>query len=157
MARVAINGLGRIGRATLKIVMETPGLDLAAANDIASPGEVAYLLTYDSVYGRYGTSVSAGEGVLVIGGHRLTLLNEREPSRLPWRALDVDIVFECTGAFVRREDLEKHISAGAKYVLLSAPAAGDDVETIVHGVVSFPVKLTVRMETDRLMMASAET
>jgi len=134
MARVAINGLGRIGRATLKIVMETPGLDLAAANDIASPGEVAYLLTYDSVYGRYGTSVSAGEGVLVIGGHRLTLLNEREPLRLPWRDLDVDIVFECTGAFVRREDLEKHISAGAKYVLLSAPAAGDDVETIVHGV-----------------------
>jgi glyceraldehyde 3-phosphate dehydrogenase len=134
MARVAINGLGRIGRATLKIVMDTPGLDLVAANEIASAEEVSYLLRYDSVYGRYDKSVSVVEDALVLGGHRLALLNEKEPSRLPWRALDVDIVFECTGAFTRRDDLAKHVSAGAKYVLLSAPAAGDDVETIVHGV-----------------------
>jgi glyceraldehyde 3-phosphate dehydrogenase len=134
MARVAINGLGRIGRATLKIVMDTPGLDLVAANEIASAEDVSYLLRYDSVYGRYDKSVSVLEGALVLGGHRLALLNEKDPSRLPWRALDVDIVFECTGAFTRRDDLAKHVSAGAKYVLLSAPAAGDDVETIVHGV-----------------------
>jgi glyceraldehyde 3-phosphate dehydrogenase len=134
MARVAINGLGRIGRATLKIVMDTPGLDLVAANEIASAEEVSYLLRYDSVYGRYDKSVSVVEDALVLGGHRLALLNEKEPSRLPWRALDVDIVFECTGAFTRRDDLAKHVSAGAKYVLLSAPAAADDVETIVHGV-----------------------
>jgi glyceraldehyde 3-phosphate dehydrogenase len=134
MARVAINGLGRIGRATLKIVMDTPRLDLVAANEIASAEAVSYLLRYDSVYGRYDKSVSVVEGALVLGGHRLVLLNEKDPSRLPWRALDVDIVFECTGAFTKRDDLAKHVSAGAKYVLLSAPAAGDDVETIVHGV-----------------------
>jgi len=134
MARVAINGLGRIGRATLKIVMETPGLDLVAANDIASADQVAYLLRYDSVYGRYDKSVSVAEDALVVGGHRLALLSERNPARLPWRALDVDLVFECTGTFTRRDDLAKHVDAGAKYVLLSAPAAGDDVETIVHGV-----------------------
>jgi glyceraldehyde 3-phosphate dehydrogenase len=134
MARVAINGLGRIGRATLKIVMDTPGLDLVAANEVASAEQVSYLLRYDSVYGRYDKSVSVVDGALVLDGHRLALLNEKEPSRLPWRALDVDIVFECTGAFTRRDDLAKHVSAGAKYVLLSAPAAGDDVETIVHGV-----------------------
>jgi glyceraldehyde 3-phosphate dehydrogenase len=134
MARVAINGLGRIGRATLKIVMETPGLDLVAANDIASADQVAYLLRYDSVYGRYDKSVSVAEDALVVGGHRLALLSERNPARLPWRALDVDVVFECTGTFTRRDDLAKHVAAGAKYVLLSAPAAGDDVETIVHGV-----------------------
>jgi len=131
---VAINGLGRIGRATLKIVMDTPRLDLVAANEIASAEAVSYLLRYDSVYGRYDKSVSVVEGALVLGGHRLVLLNEKDPSRLPWRALDVDIVFECTGAFTKRDDLAKHVSAGAKYVLLSAPAAGDDVETIVHGV-----------------------
>jgi glyceraldehyde 3-phosphate dehydrogenase len=134
MARVAINGLGRIGRATLKILMETPGLDLVAANDIASADQVAYLLRYDSVYGRYDKSVSVAEDALVVGGHRLALLSERNPARLPWRALDVDVVFECTGTFTRRDDLAKHVAAGAKYVLLSAPAAGDDVETIVHGV-----------------------
>lgn len=134
MARVAINGLGRIGRATLKIVMDTPRLDLVAVNEIASAEDVSYLLRYDSVYGRYDKSVSVVEGALVLGGHHLVLLNEKDPSRLPWRALDVDIVFECTGAFTKRDDLAKHVSAGAKYVLLSAPAAGDDVETIVHGV-----------------------
>jgi glyceraldehyde 3-phosphate dehydrogenase len=114
--------------------METPGLDLVAANDIASADQVAYLLRYDSVYGRYDKSVSVAEDALVVGGHRLALLSERNPARLPWRALDVDVVFECTGTFTRRDDLAKHVAAGAKYVLLSAPAAGDDVETIVHGV-----------------------
>jgi len=143
MANVAINGLGRIGRATLKIVMETPGLDLVAANDIASADEVAYLLRYDSVYGRYDKSVSIVEDALVVGGHRLALLSERNPARLPWRALDVDVVFECTGTFTRRDDLAKHVAAGAKYVLLSAPAAGDDVETIVHGVNTPPPGTTI--------------
>ena len=114
MARVAINGLGRIGRATLKIVMDTPGLDLVAANEIASAEEVSYLLRYDSVYGRYDKSVSVVEDALVLGGHRLALLNEKEPSRLPWRALDVDIVFECTGAFTRRDDLAKHRQRGCE-------------------------------------------
>jgi glyceraldehyde 3-phosphate dehydrogenase len=135
MSRVAINGLGRIGRATLKIVMDTPGLHLVAANDIAASDSVVYLLKYDTVYGRYEKSVAATDhGTLTIGDHSLTLLRERDPSRLPWKSLNVDIVFECTGAFRTRRDLEAHIRAGARYVILSAPSRSEDLETIVHGV-----------------------
>ena len=135
MANIAINGLGRIGRATLKIVMETPGLNLVAANDIGASDSVVYLLKYDSVYGRYEKAVEAAkDGTLAIGEHRLTLLSEKDPARLQWKSLNVDIVFECTGVFTRREDLDAHIRAGARYVILSAPSKSDDVETIVHGV-----------------------
>jgi glyceraldehyde-3-phosphate dehydrogenase/erythrose-4-phosphate dehydrogenase len=99
MAKVAINGLGRIGRATLKILMDTPGLDLVAANDLGASDGIAYLLKYDTVYGRYETTVEAADdGTLTVGQHRLTLLREENPARLPWKALDADIVFECTGA-----------------------------------------------------------
>jgi glyceraldehyde 3-phosphate dehydrogenase len=135
MTNVAINGLGRIGRATLKIVMETPELNLVAANELGASDSVEYLLRYDTVYGRYDKSVEAtDDGALKIGGHRLRLLREREPATLPWKSLKVDVVFECTGALTKREDLEAHIRAGASYVILSAPAKGDGVETIVHGV-----------------------
>jgi glyceraldehyde 3-phosphate dehydrogenase len=135
MARVAINGLGRIGRATLKIVLDTPGLDLVAANDLGAADNIGYLLKYDTVYGQYEKPVEAtDDGYLTIGQHRLTLLREQQPERLPWKSLNVDLVFECTGAFTRREQLEGHIRAGARYVILSAPSKGDDVETIVHGV-----------------------
>jgi glyceraldehyde 3-phosphate dehydrogenase len=135
MINVAINGLGRIGRATLKIVMETPDLNLVAANDIGTSDSVEYLLRYDTVYGRYEKPVEATrDGHLEIGNHRLRLLRERDPAQLPWKALNVNILFECTGAFTRREDLEAHIRAGAANVILSAPAKGDGVETIVHGV-----------------------
>jgi glyceraldehyde 3-phosphate dehydrogenase len=135
MARVAINGLGRIGRATLKIVLDTPGLDLVAANDLGAADNIGYLLKYDTVYGQYEKPVEAtDDGYLTIGQRRLTLLREQQPERLPWKSLNVDLVFECTGAFTRREQLEGHIRAGARYVILSAPSKGDDVETIVHGV-----------------------
>jgi glyceraldehyde 3-phosphate dehydrogenase len=136
MANVAINGLGRIGRATLKIVMDTPGLNLVAANDLgASDNVVVYLLKYDTVYGRYEKSVEAtNDGHLTVAKHRLQLLSEKNPARLPWRSLNVDVVFECTGAFTRREDLEAHVHAGARYVILSAPSSSADLETIVHGV-----------------------
>ena len=134
MVRVAINGLGRIGRATLKIVMDTPGLELVAANDLGPSDNVVYLLKYDTVYGRYEKTVEAAAGGLHVGGHRVTLLSERDPARLPWKSLNVDVVFECTGAFTRREDLAAHVSAGARYVILSAPSKSDDLETIVHGV-----------------------
>jgi glyceraldehyde 3-phosphate dehydrogenase len=135
MARVAINGLGRIGRATLKIVMDTPGLELVAANELAETQNIAYLLKYDTVYGRYERTVEAtGDEGLSVGGHRLALLREQQPANLPWKALGVDIVFECTGAFTKREDLDAHIRAGAGYVILSAPSKSEDVETIVHGV-----------------------
>ncbi len=134
MTKVAINGLGRIGRATLKIVMDTPGLNLVAVNDLAGADDLAYLLKYDTVYGRYDRAVQARGGQLVIDGRPITALSERSPARLPWKSLNVDIVFECTGALTNRADLEQHIGAGARYVILSAPSRSDDVETIVHGV-----------------------
>ncbi len=134
MTKVAINGLGRIGRAALKIILDTPELELVAVNEIASPDDIVYLLRYDTVYGRYPKPVSHEGQNLVLGEHTVRLLNEKDPARLPWKELGVDIILECTGVFTRREDLEKHIQAGAQYVILSAPAKSEDVPTVVHGV-----------------------
>ncbi len=134
MTNVAINGLGRIGRAALKIILDTPELTLVAANDIVTPDDLVYLLRYDTVYGRYPKEVSYSGQNLRLGEHTIRLTNEKDPSKLPWKELGIDIVLECTGVFTRREDLEKHIQAGAQYVILSAPAKGDDVPTVVHGV-----------------------
>ncbi|MGC9358184.1 MAG: type I glyceraldehyde-3-phosphate dehydrogenase, partial [Anaerolineae bacterium] len=134
MAKVAINGLGRIGRAALKIIMETPELELVAVNDIAPPENLAYLLKYDTVYGRYDKSVEIEEGFLVIGGEKIHFLQERDPADLPWEELGVDIVFESTGFFTKKPDLQKHLDAGAKFAILSAPAKSEGIATIVHGV-----------------------
>jgi glyceraldehyde 3-phosphate dehydrogenase len=134
MAKVAINGLGRIGRATLKIVLDTPDLELVAVNDLASTDNIAYLIRYDTVYGRYEHPVSSEPGSLRISGTRVQAIRERDPEKLPWADLGIDIVFECTGAFTRADDLAKHVQAGAKTVILSAPTKSEDVPTIVHGV-----------------------
>jgi glyceraldehyde 3-phosphate dehydrogenase len=134
MTKVAINGLGRIGRAALKIILDTPRLELVAVNDIVPTENIAYLLKYDTVYGRYEKTVESDGENLVIARNRLPYYHEKDPARLPWSSLGVDIVLECTGVFTKKEDLEKHIQAGAKYVILSAPAKSDDVVTVVHGV-----------------------
>ncbi|MCZ7570091.1 MAG: type I glyceraldehyde-3-phosphate dehydrogenase [Ardenticatenaceae bacterium] len=134
MTRVAINGLGRIGRAALKIMLDTPELELVAANDIVPPENIAYLLKYDTVYGRYEKTVASEGDDLIIDGKRYKLFSEKDPAQLPWGALGVDIVFECSGVFTRRKDLAKHIEAGAKNVILSAPTKSEDVATVVHGV-----------------------
>ena len=134
MPTVAINGLGRIGRAALKIILDADGLDLVAINDIADADNLAYLLKYDTVYGRYPHDVSVAEGALVVDGRQIPALAERDPAQLPWGELGVDLVLECTGAFTTAEDLERHIQAGASYVILSAPTASETVPTVVHGV-----------------------
>ncbi len=134
MARIAINGMGRIGRATFKIAMDTPDLDIVAVNDLASPENLAYLLRYDSVYGRYAHKVHAEGSTLVVDGARIPILHEKDPAKLPWRELDVDTVLECTGVFDSREGLMKHIQAGARFAILSADAKGTDVPTVVYGV-----------------------
>ena len=134
MANVAINGLGRIGRAALKIILDTPELNLVAANDVATAENLVYLLRYDTVYGRYNKPVKSSDERLSIGGQTLRLLSEKDPAKLPWKDLGIDLVFECTGRFTRREDLEKHIEAGAKKVVLSAPSKSEEVVTAVHGV-----------------------
>jgi len=125
-ARVGINGMGRIGRAAFKIILETPDLELVAVNDLMSIDNLVYLLRYDTVYGRYGKGVEAGAAALQVDGKSYDYFSKKDPAQLPWGELGVDIVFECTGVFTRAKDLQKHILAGAKRVLLSAPVKGDD-------------------------------
>src|SRR5574338_187268 len=132
--RVAINGLGRIGRALLRLVIDEPAFELVAINDLMDAENLAYLLRFDTVYGRWAKPVAVDGNDLIIAGRKLRTLNNRDPLTLPWRDLDVDLVFECTGALTRREDLEQHIRAGARVVLLSAPSRGDGVETGVPSV-----------------------
>src|SRR5918993_831466 len=132
--KVAINGLGRIGRAALKLAVEEPQLELVAVNEIGSLDNMVYLLRYDSVYGRYERQVDAVDGKLVIDGKPLVYLSERDPGQLPWADLEVDLVLECTGRFTNREDAAKHVRAGASWVVLSGPTKSPDVPTIIHGV-----------------------
>ena len=106
---------------------------LVAVNDLADVENLAYLLRFDTVYGRYSNPVAVDEGDLVVAGRKLRTLSMRDPSALPWRDLGIELVFECTGALTRREDLEKHVRAGARFVLLSAPSKDENVETLVHG------------------------
>ncbi len=134
MAKVAINGLGRIGRATLKLVMETPELELIAVNDIADVDNIAYLIKYDTVYGQYEHNVTGADAKLTIGDLEVPYFSERNPADLPWSEHGIDIVFECTGFFTKTEDAAKHIEAGAKYVIVSGPTKSKDMPTIVHGV-----------------------
>jgi glyceraldehyde 3-phosphate dehydrogenase len=134
MPTVAINGLGRIGRASLKVLLGYSDVEVVAVNDLASVENLAYLMRYDTVYGRYPGEVRSEPGALVIDGTRIPVLAEPEPEKLPWRALGVDLVLECTGIFRSEEHLYKHLTAGASYVLLSAPTSSDSVPTVVHGV-----------------------
>jgi glyceraldehyde 3-phosphate dehydrogenase len=130
---VAIIGLGRIGRAFLRLVTDEPTLELVAVNDLIDADNLAYLLRFDTAYGRYAKSVEVRGGSLVVAGRELRTCRNRDPLDLPWTELGVDLVFECTGRLTKREDLEKHIRSGARIVLLSAPANGSEVETVVRG------------------------
>ncbi|HEU4685888.1 MAG TPA: type I glyceraldehyde-3-phosphate dehydrogenase [Nitrospira sp.] len=132
--RVAINGLGRIGRATFKILRDHPDLEVVAINDLTSPDNLAYLLNFDTVYGRYGHRVRGDREALAVDGRSYPVLAEPDPARLPWRDLRVDLVFDCTGRFNQRKELTKHLEAGAKRVIVSAPAKDEDIPTVVYGV-----------------------
>jgi glyceraldehyde 3-phosphate dehydrogenase len=131
---LAINGLGRIGRAALKLLLDSPGMNLVAVNDVASLDNLAYLLRYDSAYGRYECEVRADGDALVIDGCRIPVFAEKDPEALPWKALGVDLVLECTGVFTHLEDLTKHVKAGASLVIVSAPSKSEGVPTVVHAV-----------------------
>lgn len=144
MANIAINGFGRIGRAAFKIILDTPEMDLVAVNDIVPVENLAYLLRYDSAYGQYEKSVEVDGDNLVVDGKSYPVLKERDPADLPWDEMGVEIALECTGVFTRGEDMKKHLQVGAKYVILSAPAKGEGVPTVVHGV-SEPEEDSTRM------------
>ena len=134
MKKVAINGLGRIGRAIFKLIHETDELQLIAVNDLVEPENLAYLINYDTAYGRYEKKVEYSKDRIILDGKDYKVYAEKDPSNLPWKDLEIDIVFDCTGVFNTREDLKKHLEAGAKQVILSAPAKDDSIETVVFGV-----------------------
>ena len=136
--RVAINGFGRIGRLVFRAMMERPAdFDILAVNDLTDPKHLALLLKYDSVHGRFPGAVEAREGKLAVGGKNIQVLKEREPAKLPWKQMGVDVVVESTGFFTERESpkggFADHLKAGANRVIISAPAKGPDL-TVVLGV-----------------------
>lgn len=141
MTRIAINGLGRIGRAFLKLALTQPELQVVAVNDIADADNLVYLLKFDSVYGRYSESVAAeadcAHNTLRIGVHQILLFKERDPERLPWRQLSIDIVVEATGVYASYAEARRHLQAGAGHVVLTAPtkdADTADARTVLMGV-----------------------
>jgi glyceraldehyde 3-phosphate dehydrogenase len=124
--KVAINGFGRIGRAAFKIALEKPELEVVAINDLTEPNILAHLLAHDTAYGNYRKSVSIEDNHLSVDGKLYQVFAEPDPAKLPWKTLEVDVVLECTGRFTDKTAASVHISAGAKNVILSAPAKGDD-------------------------------
>jgi glyceraldehyde 3-phosphate dehydrogenase len=133
--RIAINGFGRIGRNTLKAALgRLSELEFVAVNDLTDTRTLAHLLKYDSTYGKYGKNVEFDESSLTVDGRRIVVTAEKDPTKLPWADLRVDVVLECTGRFVTRELAGQHLTAGAKRVIISAPTKGGDVPTYVLGV-----------------------
>jgi len=132
--KIAINGMGRIGRAALKVILETPELELVAVNDIVSAENTVYLLKYDSVYGIYDKVISHDEDSLIINGKKIKYSSIRNPEELSWKENSIDLVIESTGLFTTTESAQKHIKAGAKTVVISAPTSSIDMPTVVHGV-----------------------
>ena len=134
MIKVAINGFGRIGRLVFRLMEEDPEFEVVAINDLTDAEQLAYLLKYDSNHRNYRIDeISFDENNLIIAGRKVRIFKEMDPSNLPWGELGIDEVFECTGKFVKKEDAMAHINAGAKKVIISAPAKGD-LKTIVYKV-----------------------
>ena len=136
MVKVAINGFGRIGRMSFRAMLDHPELDIVAVNDLTSADTLAYLFKYDSVHDNFEGEVHAEGDCIVVNGKKVKIYAERDPQNLPWKELGVDIVVESTGLFKKRDQMMKHINAGAKKVILTVPAGkADDVDaTIVMGV-----------------------
>lgn len=134
MVKVAINGFGRIGRNAFKILQGRKDAEVVAINDITDAATLAHLLKYDSSYGTYDQEVSSNEHAIIVDGKEIPVYAEKDPHNLPWANLGVDVVIESTGFFTKPEDAKAHIDAGAKRVVISAPAKGEGAKTIVLGV-----------------------
>lgn len=132
--RVAINGFGRIGRVTARALLKEENIELVAINDLADVGTLKHLFKYDSVHGRYPGEVGSGPNFLSIDDHTVFVYSSKEPSKLPWEDLDIDVVIESTGIFLTKELAQQHIDAGAKRVILSAPAKSPEIKTVVFGI-----------------------
>ena len=131
---VAINGFGRIGRLVFRLMTEDKDFNIVAINDLTNPDELAYLLKYDTSHRRYKVDeITSNQENIIVDGKKIRVYKESDPTKLPWKDLDIDLVFECTGFFTSKEKAEAHIKAGAKKVIISAPAKGD-LKTIVYNV-----------------------
>jgi glyceraldehyde 3-phosphate dehydrogenase len=133
MVKVAINGFGRIGRLAFRRIQESTHLEVVAINDLSAPSMLAYLLKYDSIQGTFKADISHTDTELVVNGKSIVVTAERNPENLPWKKYDVDLVLECTGIFESKDKASAHFKAGARKVIISAPA-GSDVKTIVYNV-----------------------
>ena len=133
MVKVAINGFGRIGRLAFRQMFKADGYEVVAINDLTAPRVLAHLLKYDSTQGKFDGKVEAKESSIVVDGKEIEIYKEADASKLPWGELDVDVVLECTGFYTSKEKSAAHITAGAKKVVISAPA-GNDLPTVVFGV-----------------------
>lgn len=131
--RVGINGFGRIGRNILRASLGNKDIEFVAINDITDAPTLGHLLKYDSIYGKANADISVKDNSIIVNGKEIKIIAERDPAKLPWKALNVDIALECTGLFTNREKAEGHITAGAKKVIISAPARNEDI-TICMGV-----------------------
>ncbi len=131
--KVAINGFGRIGRLVFRQIYNMDGIDVVAINDLTSPAVLAHLLKYDSAQGRFGQNVTSTENSIVVNGHEVKVYAQKDPAQIPWGAHDVDVVIESTGFFTDKAKAEAHLTAGAKRVVISAPATGD-LKTVVFNV-----------------------
>ena len=133
MKKIAINGFGRIGRLVFRIIEELDDMEVVAINDLSTPQELAYLLKYDTNHGRYNKEITFSEDAIYVNDRKIYVYKEMEPSNLPWSKHNIDVVLECTGKFTSYEGAKLHIDAGAKKVLISAPAKGD-IKTVVYNV-----------------------
>ena len=134
MIKVGINGFGRIGRNAFKIAFERPDMEIVAVNDLTDTKTLAHLLKHDSSYGTYSHDVSFDDENIIVNGKKVRVLSEKDPAALPWGDMGVDVVIESTGLFTKIEDARKHLDAGAKKVVISAPGKSDEIKTIVLGV-----------------------
>ena len=131
--KVAINGFGRIGRLALRLMVQNPEFDVVAINDLTDAHMLAHLFKYDSAQGRFNGTIEVKENAFLVNGKEIKVFAQADPANLPWGELGVDVVLECTGFFTKKEKAEAHIQAGAKKVVISAPATGD-LKTIVYNV-----------------------
>jgi glyceraldehyde 3-phosphate dehydrogenase len=131
--KVAINGFGRIGRLVYRQIYNMPGIDVVAINDLTSPATLAHLLKYDSAQGRFGVDVKANESSITVNGEEVKIYAQKDPAQIPWGSHNIDVVLECTGFFTDKDKAAAHLTAGAKRVVISAPATGD-LKTIVFNV-----------------------
>jgi glyceraldehyde 3-phosphate dehydrogenase len=134
MTRIAINGFGRIGRLVFQGIIKNNDVEIVGINDLTDAKTLSHLLKYDSAHGKFDGEVSYNENSIIVNGKQIRIYAEKNPAQLPWGELNVDVVIESTGRFVDKESASQHLVAGAKKVVISAPAKGDGIPTIVYNV-----------------------